>query len=125
MKNMNDNIRECSITPAQSTERGWQQTYVFPASFPGFQGHFPGNPILPAILQIMIARESIAEQTGRNMQLTSVTRAKFRKIVMPYTPVTAIWTLCEQTDAFIFKCTLETEGNLVSSFDLILTAKLD
>ena len=30
-----------------------RQRYVFNADFPGFSGHFPGRPILPAVVQIM------------------------------------------------------------------------
>ena len=30
--------------------------FRFPASFAGFQGHFPGNPILPAIVQLAAVR---------------------------------------------------------------------
>ena len=122
---MSDKIRACSIMPVHKTARGWEKTYVFSASFPGFQGHFPRNPVLPAILQLMAARESIAEQIGRDMLITSVTRAKFRRIVTPDTPITVIWILREQDNTFLSQCILETEGNPVSSFALTLTAKSD
>lgn len=125
MKNMSDNIRACSTMPAQKTARGWEKTYVFSASFPGFQGHFPQNPILPAILQLVTARESIAEQMGRDVLITGVKQAKFRRIVTPDTPITVIWTLNEKDDGLHSSCILETEGNPVSSFALTLTAKSD
>ncbi len=125
MKNMNDEIRECSIISVHKTERGHEMGYVFPLTFSGFRGHFPRNPILPAIIQLMTARESIIEQMGRDLLITKVTRAKFQKIITPDIPVTVVWTLREQEDAFICKCILETEGNPASSFTLTLKAKSD
>lgn len=125
MKNMNEEIRECSIISVHETERGYEMEYVFPPTFSGFQGHFPENPILPAIIQLMTARESIIEQMARDLLITKVTRAKFQKIITPDIPVTVVWTLREQEDAFICKCILETEGNPASSFILTLKTKLD
>ena len=125
MKNMNEEIRQCSIISVHETKAGYEMGYVFGPAFPGFQGHFPQNPILPAIIQLMTARESIIEHMGRNLLITKVTRAKFQKIITPDIPVTVVWTLREQEDAFICKCILETEGNPASSFIMTLKAKSD
>ncbi len=99
--------------------------YVFPPTFSGFRGHFPRNPVLPAIIQLMMARESIIEHLGQDLLVTKVTRAKFQKVVAPDIPVTVVWTLSEQEGASICKCILETEGNRVSSFIMSLKVKLD
>jgi 3-hydroxyacyl-[acyl-carrier-protein] dehydratase len=125
MKNMNDEIRACSIMPVNEAERGWEKAYVFSAAFSGFQGHFPQNPVLPAVIQLMMARESIVEHLGQDLLITKVTRAKFQRIITPDNPVTVIWTLREQEDTFLCKCILETEGNPTSSFTLTLEAKSD
>ncbi len=125
MKNMNEEIRQCKIVSVHETDRGYEMEYVFGPAFSGFQGHFPQNPILPAIIQLMTARESIIEQMGRDLLIIKIARAKFKKIITPDIPVTVVWTLREQEDAFICKCTLETEGNPASSFILTLKEKLD
>ena len=125
MKNMNEEIRQCSTISVHETERGYEMGYLFGSAFSGFQGHFPQNPILPAIIQLMTARESIIEHMGRNLLITNVTRAKFQKIITPDIPVTVVWTLRKKDDAFICKCMLETEGNPASSFTLTLKTKLD
>lgn len=125
MNNIKDNIKACSVTPVQKTEQGWEKTYIFSNSFPGFEGHFPGNPILPAIIQLMIARESIAEQTGLNLLVIGVTMAKFQKIVTPGVSVTVRWTYREQEDSCIYKCILLSEGAQVSSFNLTMKAQPD
>jgi 3-hydroxyacyl-[acyl-carrier-protein] dehydratase len=125
MKNMNEEIRECSVISVHKTDRGHEMEYVFGPTFSGFQGHFPRNPVLPAIIQLMTARESIIEQMGRDLLITKVTRAKFQKIITPDVPVTVVWTLREQEDTFICKCILETEGNPASNFIMTLKTKSD
>ncbi|MFV9646765.1 MAG: hypothetical protein ACNYWU_13155, partial [Desulfobacterales bacterium] len=52
-------------------------------SFPGFDGHFPGQPVLPAIIQLAAVRY-IAE-CGLEHPLTpnSYGRTKFRGIIQP------------------------------------------
>lgn len=121
MKNMNDEIRACGIKPAQKTERGWEKTYNFPSDFLGFQGHFPENPILPAVIQIMMTREAVAEQIEQEFVVTKLSRAKYMKVITPGIPVAVIWNIKEQPDSITCKCTLETEGSPASKLILTLT----
>jgi len=56
-----------------------------------FQGHFPGSPIMPGVLQLAamaqvggtLLRRGEPEKSDKIPWLTSLTRAKFRKPVMP------------------------------------------
>ncbi|KRO16429.1 3-hydroxyacyl-ACP dehydratase FabZ [Lacticaseibacillus saniviri] len=55
-----------------------------------FQGHFPGNPIFPGVLQIealaqagAIALLSLPDFKGKTAFLGGVKKAKFRKMVRP------------------------------------------
>jgi len=57
-----------------------------------FQGHFPGNPVMPGVLQIETMAQTagllaiqLARAKGLSIfpSLTSVNRAKFRRIVRP------------------------------------------
>lgn len=123
MKNINDRIRTCCIKPTQKTERGWEKTYVFLADFLGFQGHFPENPILPAVIQIMLAREAVAEQMGQEFDVIKLSRAKYMKVITPGIPVTVIWTIKEQPDSITCNFILETEGTPASKLILTLAKK--
>ena len=60
---------------------------------PFFQGHFPGNPIMPGVLQIegmaqtaavicMIAH-NISEDSNLNIFFMTIDKARFRKPVLP------------------------------------------
>ena len=57
--------------------------YTFPESFSGFQGHFPGNPVLPGVCQILAALVMLEKHTGKALHLTSVARARFLNTLGP------------------------------------------
>src|SRR3954466_12229731 len=57
-------------------------TASFPANYPAFDGHFPGNPILPAFLQIQAAVDLLA-LAGTGGWLSSVQAAKFLHPIKP------------------------------------------
>lgn len=51
--------------------------FLFPASFTGFKGHFPGKPILPGICEIqavIVISEELHKKEGRVKKIVS---AKF------------------------------------------------
>lgn len=56
---------------------------VFDSDFPAFQGHFPGNPILPGACLIEAAIQLISYGTRKNLLLAEVERVKFFSPVKP------------------------------------------
>lgn len=63
--------------------RSGQGEFLFPSSFPGFEGHFPGNPLLPAVLQLAAARYGAGRLLARPLTLNSLQKVKFRGVVRP------------------------------------------
>ena len=57
--------------------------YCFSADFPGFSGHFPGNPILPGVLQLAVARHGVLRLLGRSPVLLSLDKIKFKGMIRP------------------------------------------
>ena len=116
-------VRASSPQPARQTERGREREYLFSPSFLGVQGHFPGQPVLPAIVQIMIFRESIIQQLSQELEIVQINRAKFIKVIGPNTPLVAVWKTKNTGNAYSCECLLEAEGQRASSFTLTLAAK--
>jgi 3-hydroxymyristoyl/3-hydroxydecanoyl-(acyl carrier protein) dehydratase len=56
---------------------------LFPVSFTGFRGHFPGQPILPGVCQISIAMAMAERLSRKRLALVEVVNAKFVSIVRP------------------------------------------
>ena len=68
---------------------GWNQTWTLPEDFPAFNGHFPGFPLLPAVVQMHMALEVMAAaQNAPLPRLLEVTSAKFMAPVRPLQAVT-------------------------------------
>mgnify|MGYP001320273346 CR=1 FL=1 len=58
------------------------------ADFPGFQGHFPGNPMLPGVCHILVAEVFAARATSLRLELAELHKTKFFVPVKPDTPLT-------------------------------------
>jgi len=63
------------------------RTFSFAPDFMGFAGHFPGYPVLPAFIQVMMAVTMMEEIRGRELELTSLVKAKFRTVIRPETDI--------------------------------------
>jgi 3-hydroxyacyl-[acyl-carrier-protein] dehydratase len=56
---------------------------VFDSDFPGFEGHFPGNPILPGACLIEAAIQLISTGVRQNLILAEIETVKFFSPVKP------------------------------------------
>jgi 3-hydroxyacyl-[acyl-carrier-protein] dehydratase len=57
--------------------------YLFAPDFPGFSGHFPGDPILPAIVQMMTVVSFASDRAGTPLKIAAVANAKFLSPIRP------------------------------------------
>ena len=113
-------ILECLLRePSQAGDGTVKGRYCFPESFIGFQGHFPGNPILPAVVQIQAAQVCICRALDENMIVSKVINGKFletveagAELVVECNPKGDGRFLCKVTDI--------STGRLASSFQLVL-----
>lgn len=55
----------------------------FPKSFSGFQGHFPNQPVLPAIIQLATVRHISEKAVQFPLTVVQYTRTKFKAMVAP------------------------------------------
>ena len=55
---------------------------------PVYDGHFPGNPVVPGVCQIQMIREIMEEWTGLSLKLTTADTIKFTSLINPLnTPI--------------------------------------
>jgi len=84
MNTLIDAVKKSALGPAQIKDADTiAGRYCFTDDFIGFSGHFPGYPILPAVVQMMAALCLIEEQKGHQLQLNSVQNAKFLQEIRP------------------------------------------
>ena len=96
-----------------------QGTFLFEPDNLCFQGHFPNNPILPGVVQIMAACMVAAHNT--NLVLGRVKRSKFTRVVNPKELVCVAVRLHPQATVTLAKCvlTVESEECAVMTLELI------
>ena len=60
---------------------------TFSGDFPGFAGHFPGNPLVPGVCLIETVRVAFAKCRSCDAQVTKVKSCRFRAMVLPDMPL--------------------------------------
>jgi 3-hydroxyacyl-[acyl-carrier-protein] dehydratase len=48
-----------------------------------FDGHFPGNPVTPGVVQLQMVRELLQEHLGHPLRLTRMQSSKFLSVLNP------------------------------------------
>lgn len=115
MSRLTDAIRNAGST-LRTDEDGFEKEFVFNAEFIGFDGHFPGNPILPAMVQIMTGAETAREAAGKSMAPHTVTRAKFVRPIHPDERLVVKGVLKNRKGATVAPVTIEVDGEAAAIF---------
>lgn len=97
-----------------------RQRYVFSADFPGFSGHFPGRPILPAVLQIMAANQLVEAAAGQRLLSAAIERAKFVKTIVPGAVVEITCRRLPGATADLWEARIDSDRQPAASFFLTL-----
>jgi len=67
-------LAEDVIAATASIDPGW----------PWFQGHFPGNPVLPGVALLALAQAVLQQGTGReDLAFTGLRKVRFKGLVRP------------------------------------------
>jgi 3-hydroxyacyl-[acyl-carrier-protein] dehydratase len=48
-----------------------------------FNGHFPGNPVVPGVCMLQMIKDILSEKVGRDIRLQSLSNVKFIAVVDP------------------------------------------
>jgi 3-hydroxyacyl-[acyl-carrier-protein] dehydratase len=62
-------------------------TFFIDKNFPAFEGHFPGAPLLPGIVQIEIALFCVKQILNKDASVSEIKKAKFIKPILPDTEI--------------------------------------
>ncbi len=71
-----------------------------------FQGHFPGNPVLPGICSLMIVRECASRMAGRPLEYASVRESKFLAAITPDNHLTVDLKLSNDNGDYLLAATI-------------------
>jgi 3-hydroxyacyl-[acyl-carrier-protein] dehydratase len=98
-------------------EGGTVGTFRFAADFPGFAGHFPGYPVLPAVVQVLTAQVVVEQMLDKPLVMQRLERAKFLKQVRPEQ---LLQVTCRERKSGVWAARLEADGEPASAFWMTL-----
>ena len=119
MSYLMNEVRACATAQPRSIDIDTREmSFVFPATFSGFNGHFPDRAILPAMVQIMAG--ILTAGNGSPMNLLRMGRAKFMRIVKPGETMTAVARISRKDDIVRADVQLHIDTEPCASFPLFL-----
>ena len=80
---LRDEIRRCMQGLSSDGNGHLSARFVFPDTFIGFQGHFPGNPVLPGLCTIQAVLVMLESSRKRQPLLQHMINIKFLSMVRP------------------------------------------
>jgi 3-hydroxyacyl-[acyl-carrier-protein] dehydratase len=98
------------------------RAYRFEAGFLGFSGHFPGFPVLPALVQVLTAVTVAEALLGRPLELATLENAKFHIQIEPGTEVSVYCQERESAERRWVDARVLVPRGLASSFRLTFAA---
>ncbi|HNW39635.1 MAG TPA: hypothetical protein PL125_06565 [Candidatus Omnitrophota bacterium] len=82
MSKLKRSIQECMSDLSGGPEHTLTANFIFPDNFLGFNGHFPGKPILPGVCKVQAVIAMLESSKNKYILLKEVVLAKF------FSPVT-------------------------------------
>ena len=127
MRTLREEIMACADAQVRVLEanQGYELTFHPGDGFLGFRGHFPGHPILPAFVQLLMGECAVRLHSARAWSLRRVERGKFLKPIGPNQPVTVCWQEQPRDNGLRCSFTLQAEGQKAAAFTLEFAAEGD
>ena len=76
-------VEKCCISWTKKSDCEADAHFLFPHSLPGFTGHFPEMPIVPAIIQLQAVRYLTDLLCASEVSVARYSGVKFKTMVMP------------------------------------------
>ncbi|MEZ5198896.1 MAG: hypothetical protein R2764_21720 [Bacteroidales bacterium] len=84
-----------------------------------FGGHFPGNPIVPGVVQIQVLKDLLENALGKMVFLNHSKTIKFLNVINPIETVEVIFEIdfeFQQGNDLSVKCIVKTESQVYMKF---------
>ena len=89
-------------------------TFTFPEDFVAFNGHFPQQQLLPAVIQVELAVFVLSKELKKDVKLKTVKKAKF---VSPIFPKDTVNLTYDNKDTF-YDISIKKDEKIISTFQI-------
>jgi 3-hydroxyacyl-[acyl-carrier-protein] dehydratase len=80
---LRDELKRCLLSAHAAVPGEATLTFSYPESFTGFQGHFPGDPILPGVCVLQSLRIGLEQAWRAPLRLVEIIDARFLSPTKP------------------------------------------
>lgn len=114
-------IRESMTAPPIRENDSCRASFLFKPDFIGFGGHFPDNPVLPAVVQFSLALFLARQIRGKDLEPIRVKKAKFSSVLAADMPTRVCVTVENDADPDLtVVCRISGPEETASSFKMDL-----
>jgi 3-hydroxyacyl-[acyl-carrier-protein] dehydratase len=118
MSQMQTELDACMMEFHQESEHHIQACFRFPATFAGFKGHFPGQPILPGICMVQAVLCMLRAWENQPVRLREIALAKFYAVVKPGDTITIDGQVAPELEPAEIKAKLTSQDERVAELRL-------
>ena len=98
---------------SQTADNEYLCTIHFDPAFRGFEGHFEGNPIVPGVCLIGLARVHAEQVLGKTLHITEISQCRFRSPILAGMTADCKLTVRKQDNSeFRIQAEIRTDGNI-------------
>ena len=115
---LREEIRNC-MTALNVNGARFDASFIFPADFTGFRGHFPERPILPGVCTVQAVLVAFQSWKKQPVKLLEIANAKFFAPVAPGDELTfACETATDGANPGLVKARISNNGRKVAQISL-------
>ena len=107
-----------TILSFDSSDQHLEATLLFNPDHEVYLGHFPGQPVVPGVIQLQIVKELFEQHLKRKLKLISMLQAKFLMIIVPDKQVALISISYKHTDEGSFQVDASISSNQLTATKL-------
>lgn len=123
MSQIRNALLGCQCAAATVVDDVVCQRYCLPADFVGFDGHFPDYPIVPAVVQILMAQLVAEQYLSKRLSIGAIDRSKFHRQLKPLDVIDAYCQPKQVRGKALIDCQLKIDDEVVSAFWLVLNGE--
>jgi len=72
-----------TIQTFEATDQKLEATLILNVDHPVYQGHFPGQPVVPGVIQLQMVKELLEKHLKKKLTISNMSQAKFLSLIVP------------------------------------------